>query len=98
MADPRNSPDEAAATHDEFQRTLAAVHTLPEMDRTVLLLRAEEALSYPFLISPYGRKNLLADPGVAADYAHLRRARRGLLARLWSNSLSCQHPLKTTDR
>ena len=46
MPDPAISPDEAAANREEFQRTLAAVHALPEMDRTVLLLRAEEDLSY----------------------------------------------------
>jgi RNA polymerase sigma-70 factor, ECF subfamily len=46
MPDPAAAPDEAAANHEEFQQTLAAVHALPEMDRTVLLLRAEEDLSY----------------------------------------------------
>ncbi|MFO1512024.1 MAG: sigma-70 family RNA polymerase sigma factor [Verrucomicrobiota bacterium] len=46
MLDPATAPDEAAAHRDDFQRALAAVHTLPEMDRTVLLLRAEEGLSY----------------------------------------------------
>jgi RNA polymerase sigma-70 factor, ECF subfamily len=46
MPDPATQPDEAAVNREEFQRTLAAVHTLPEMDRTVLLLRAEEDLSY----------------------------------------------------
>ena len=46
MPDPATHPDEAAVNRDEFQRTLAAVHALPEMDRTVLLLRAEEDLSY----------------------------------------------------
>jgi len=46
MPDPATHPDEAAVNRDEFQRTLAAVHALPEMDRTVLLMRAEEDLSY----------------------------------------------------
>ena len=46
MPDPATRPDEAAVNRDEFERTLAAVHALPEMDRTVLLLRAEEDLSY----------------------------------------------------
>jgi RNA polymerase sigma-70 factor (ECF subfamily) len=46
MPDPATRPDEAAVSRDEFERTLAAVHALPEMDRTVLLLRAEEDLSY----------------------------------------------------
>lgn len=46
MPDPATRPDEAAVNREEFQRTLTAVHALPEMDRTVLLLRAEEDLSY----------------------------------------------------
>jgi len=46
MPDPAASPDEAAAQRDDFQRTLAAMRSLPEIDRTVLLLRAEEGLSY----------------------------------------------------
>ncbi len=46
IPDPARSPDEVAASQDDFRRTLAAVHTLPELDRTVLLLRAEEGLSY----------------------------------------------------
>jgi RNA polymerase sigma-70 factor, ECF subfamily len=46
MPDPVAAPDEAAEQKDEFQRTLAAVQALPENDGTVLLLRAEEELSY----------------------------------------------------
>jgi RNA polymerase sigma-70 factor, ECF subfamily len=46
MPDSATRPDEAALNRDEFQRTMTAVHALPEMDRTVLLLRAEEELSY----------------------------------------------------
>jgi len=46
MPDPVAAPDEAAEQKDEFQRTLAAVQALPEIDRTLLLLRAEEELSY----------------------------------------------------
>lgn len=44
--DPAPLPDAVAVNRDEFQRTLAAVHSLPEMERTVLLLRAEDDLSY----------------------------------------------------
>jgi len=46
MPDAGVAPDEAAAQQDEFQRTLAALQALPETDRTLLLLRAEEDLSY----------------------------------------------------
>jgi RNA polymerase sigma-70 factor, ECF subfamily len=38
--------DRTVAAKDELQRTLRAMQTLPELDRTVLLLRAEEELSY----------------------------------------------------
>ena len=46
MPDPATAPDEAAANRDEFRRTMTALQTLPEMDRTVLLLRAAVGLSY----------------------------------------------------
>jgi len=39
-------PDETAVNLDEFRRTLEAVHSLPEIDKTVLLLRAEQEMSY----------------------------------------------------
>jgi RNA polymerase sigma-70 factor (ECF subfamily) len=39
-------PDEAAVNQDEFRRTLEAVRALSEIDRTVLLLRAEQELPY----------------------------------------------------
>jgi len=46
LPDPALAPDEVAAGRDEFHRALAAVQTLPELDRAVLLLRAEEGLAY----------------------------------------------------
>jgi RNA polymerase sigma-70 factor (ECF subfamily) len=46
MPDPAASPDEAAAKRDDFRRAMAAVQTLPESDRNLLLLRAEGELSY----------------------------------------------------
>src|SRR5580658_5223091 len=47
-------PDEAAVNRDEFQRTLEAVQTLPEIDRTVLLMRAEQELSYEDIAAATG--------------------------------------------
>jgi RNA polymerase sigma-70 factor, ECF subfamily len=47
-------PDEAAVNRDEFQRALAAVQTLPEIDRTVLLMRAEQELSYEDIAAATG--------------------------------------------
>jgi len=46
MADKAAQPDEAAVNQDEFQWAMQAVHALPEIDRTVLLMRAEQELSY----------------------------------------------------
>ena len=46
MPDTTASPDVTAEQVDELRRTLAAVQQLPEIDRLVLLLRADEELSY----------------------------------------------------
>lgn len=46
LPDMAPSPDEAAAGQEDFRRTSEAFQTLPEIDRTVLLLRAEQELSY----------------------------------------------------
>jgi RNA polymerase sigma-70 factor (ECF subfamily) len=75
MPDPATRPDEAAVNRDEFERTLAAVHALPEMDRTVLLLRAEEDLSY---------QDIAAVTGLSVTAAKVRvfRARAKLSALL----------------
>jgi RNA polymerase sigma-70 factor (ECF subfamily) len=75
MPDSATSPDEAAANRDEFQRTLAAMHTLPEIDRTVLLLRAEDELSY---------EDIAAVTGLSVTAAKVKvfRARAKLVALL----------------
>lgn len=75
MPDPATSPDEVAANRDEFQRTMAAVQTLPEIDRTVLLLRAEEELSY---------EDIAAVTGLSVSAAKVKvfRARAKLAALL----------------
>jgi RNA polymerase sigma-70 factor (ECF subfamily) len=46
MADHGPSPDQATIQNEEYARTIKAMKALPEMDRTVLLLRAEQDLSY----------------------------------------------------
>jgi RNA polymerase sigma-70 factor (ECF subfamily) len=78
MADPAVRPDQAAANQDEFRRTLEAVQALPEIDRTVLLLRAEEELSY---------EDIAAATGLSAAAARVRvfRARAKLAALLHPN-------------
>lgn len=75
MPDPAISPDKAAANREDFQRTIAAVHALPEMDRTVLLLRAEDGLSY---------QDIAAVTGLSVTAAKVRvfRARAKLTALL----------------
>lgn len=47
-------PDEAAVNRDEFQRAMTAVQALPEIDRTVLLMRAEQELSYEDIAAATG--------------------------------------------
>ena len=46
MPDSAMPPDVAAGNQDECSRIWAAVRTLAEIDRTVLMLRAEQDLSY----------------------------------------------------
>lgn len=71
-------PDEAAVNQDEFRRALEAVHTLPEIDRTVLLLRAEQELSYEDIAAVTGLS-------VAAAKVRVFRARAKLAALLHQN-------------
>ena len=73
MPDQAAQPDEAAVNQDEFQRTLEAVHALPEIDRTVLLLRAEQELSYEDIEAVTGLS-------VAAAKVRVFRARAKLAA------------------
>jgi len=46
MRDSAVPPEEIVVNREEFQRTMAALQLLPEIDRAVLLLRAKEELSY----------------------------------------------------
>jgi len=71
MPDSATRPDEAAVNRDEFERTLAAVHALPEMDRTVLLLRAEEDLSYEDIAAVTGLSVTAAKVKVFRAWAKL---------------------------
>jgi RNA polymerase sigma-70 factor, ECF subfamily len=45
-ADPRASPEAAAAARSELQAVLIELQKLPETDRAAVLLRADEGLSY----------------------------------------------------
>jgi RNA polymerase sigma factor (sigma-70 family) len=75
MPDPAVQPDETAINRDEFRRTMDALHTLPEIDRTVLLLRAEQDLSYHDIAAATGLS-------VAAAKVKVFRARMKLAALL----------------
>ena len=68
-------PDQAAVNQDEFRRTLEALHALPEVDRTVLLLRAEQELTYEDIAEVTGLS-------VAAAKVRVFRARAKLAALL----------------
>jgi len=78
MPDQAANPDQAAVNHDDFRQTMAAVHTLPEIDRTVLLLRAEQDLSYEEIAAVTGLS-------VAAAKVKVFRARAKLAALLHLN-------------
>jgi len=75
MPDQAAQPDEAAVNQDEFQRTLEAVQDLPELDRMVILLRAEQELSYEEIGAATGLS-------VAAVKVRVFRARAKLAALL----------------
>jgi RNA polymerase sigma-70 factor (ECF subfamily) len=79
MPDRAAQPDEAAAGQDEFRRTWEAVQALPEIDRTVLLLRAEQELSYEDIAAATGLS-------VAAAKVKVFRARAKLAALLQSKT------------
>ena len=78
MPDKAARPDEAAVNEDEFRRALEAVHALPEIDRTVLLLRAEQGLSYEDIAAVTGLT-------VATAKVKVFRARAKLAALLHPN-------------
>jgi RNA polymerase sigma-70 factor, ECF subfamily len=79
MPDPAAAPDQAAGDQEDFQRTMAALQTLPELYRTVLLLRAEEELSYADIAAATGLS-------VVAAKVRVFRARAKLAALLQTNS------------
>ncbi len=54
MADCAPSPDQALVQNEEYHRTIEAIKSLPEIDRTVLLMRAEEDLSYQDIAAATG--------------------------------------------
>lgn len=52
--DTRPSPERRAHSHIELEAALAALQTLPEIDRAAVLLRAEEGMSYEEVAAALG--------------------------------------------
>jgi RNA polymerase sigma-70 factor (ECF subfamily) len=52
--DTRPGPEQRAHAHIELQTALAALQTLPEIDRAAVLLRAEEGMSYEEVAAALG--------------------------------------------
>ena len=77
--DPAASPAQAAVNQEELGRALEAMQKLPELDRTVLLLRAQGELSY---------EEIAATTGLSKVAAKVRvfRARAKLAALLESSN------------
>ena len=73
MPDQAARPDEVAVGQDDFVRAMKAVQSLAETDRTVLLLRAEQELSYEDIAAATGLT-------VAAAKVRVFRARAKLAA------------------
>jgi RNA polymerase sigma-70 factor (ECF subfamily) len=70
-------PDEARESSDELRRVLAQLRTLPEADRTALLLRADEGLSYQEIARVLGITPVSARVKVHRARARLAALREG---------------------
>ena len=73
MRDPRPGPDRSAADRLALRDVLARMQTLPEVDRTVLLMRAHDDLSYEEIAAAVGIS-------VSAAKVKVHRARARLAA------------------
>jgi RNA polymerase sigma-70 factor (ECF subfamily) len=79
LPDPAVGPDARAAAREELQRTFAALAQLPEIDRTVLLMRAQAGLSHAEIAAATGLSEV-------AVKVKVFRARAKLAALLSSES------------
>jgi RNA polymerase sigma-70 factor (ECF subfamily) len=75
LADQTPTPDQAMVQNEEYARTIEAMNALPEIDRTVLLMRAEDDLSYQDIAAATGLS-------IAAVKVKVFRARAKLAALL----------------
>ena len=85
MVDPAAHPDVVAADKEELARAMAAIQDLPELDRTVLLLRVYDNMSY---------EEIAAVTGISVSTAKVKvfRARSRLIERL-QDIASTEHKL-----
>jgi RNA polymerase sigma-70 factor (ECF subfamily) len=54
MRDTALQPDQAAEVHSELEEVMKALQTLSEIDRTVLIMRTEDKLSYEEIVRSTG--------------------------------------------
>lgn len=83
--DSRPGPDRLADSHIELQAALAALQTLPEIDRAAVLLRAQEGMSYEEVAAALG-----ISPAAARVKVH--RARLKVAAALRAGSPAIVEP------
>lgn len=70
LPDPGRRADEARESRDELERVLLQLQKLPEVDRSALLMRAEENLSYDEIAAALG-----LSPAAARVRVHRARAK-----------------------
>lgn len=81
VTDPRPGPDAEAIAADQLRHVLAALQSLPELDRSALLMRADDELSYAEIGAALGISEVLARVKV-------HRARLALALRLAPSTVS----------
>lgn len=70
LPDPGRRADDTRESRDELSRVLAQLQQLPEIDRSALLMRAEDNLSYDEIAAALG-----ISPGAARVKIHRARAK-----------------------
>jgi RNA polymerase sigma-70 factor, ECF subfamily len=75
--DTRAGPERHAHSHIELEAVLAALQTLPEIDRAAVLLRAEEGMSYEEVAAALGISPVAARVKVHRARLKLAEALRG---------------------
>ena len=76
VADGWPGPEQRARSHGELESVLAALQSLPEIDRAAVLLRAEEEMSYEEIAAALGISAVSARVKVHRARLKLAEARR----------------------